>query len=131
MVKCKIVFVCFDCGVEFFCWQGQCMECKVWNIIFEFVVSFVKFIVWGNLVGYVGQIISQVQVFNEINVEDLLCFGLGFKEFDRVFGGGIVLGLVILIGGLFGVGKSILLLQVMCQQVVSKFVLYVIGEELL
>ena len=129
MAKRKTAFVCSDCGAEFPRWQGQCTECKAWNTISEFVVSPAKSSARGNLAGYAGQTTSQVQVLNEINVEDLPRFGSGFKELDRVLGGGIVPGSAILIGGSPGAGKSTLLLQGMCQQAVSKSALYVTGEE--
>ncbi|SHO58443.1 hypothetical protein VQ7734_04215 [Vibrio quintilis] len=82
------------------------------------------------LTGYAGSLSeSQVQVLADIDLQEVPRFTSGFKEFDRVLGGGIVPGAAILIGGSPGAGKSTLLLQVMCYLADNMPTLYVTGEE--
>lgn len=128
MAKRKTAYVCSDCGAEFPRWQGQCTECKAWNTISEFVVSPAARS-RENLTGYAGQTASKIETLNEIDLAALPRIGSGFKELDRVLGGGIVPGSAMLIGGSPGAGKSTLLLQVMCKQAAVNTALYVTGEE--
>lgn len=128
MAKRKTAYVCSDCGAEFPRWQGQCSECKAWNTISEFVVSPANTERRG-LAGYAGQTTAKIEKLNAIDLEALPRFSSGFKELDRVLGGGIVPGSAILIGGSPGAGKSTLLLQVMCQMAGQHNALYVTGEE--
>lgn len=83
------------------------------------------------LTGYAGNAagVSRVQKLSEISLEELPRFTTGFKEFDRVLGGGVVPGSAILIGGNPGAGKSTLLLQTMCLLSREMKTLYVTGEE--
>ncbi|NMH58925.1 DNA repair protein RadA [Alteromonas ponticola] len=129
MAKRKTAYVCTECGAEFPRWQGQCNECKAWNTISEFVVSSAKTAVRGATSGYAGQTQAKVELLNTIDLEALPRFASGFRELDRVLGGGIVPGSAILIGGSPGAGKSTLLLQVMCHLAKEKSALYVTGEE--
>ena len=129
MAKRKTAFVCSDCGAEFPRWQGQCNDCNAWNTITEFVVSPASHTPERNLKGYAGQTAAQVQVLNNIDLQALPRFSSGFKELDRVLGGGIVPGAAMLIGGSPGAGKSTLLLQVMCKLAEKGNALYVTGEE--
>ncbi|OFC69587.1 DNA repair protein RadA [Alteromonas confluentis] len=128
MAKRKTAYVCSDCGAEFPRWQGQCSDCKSWNTISEFVVSPAKTPKAG-FSGYAGQTNARIEPLNAINLEALPRFTSGFKELDRVLGGGIVPGAAMLIGGSPGAGKSTLLLQVMCELAKEKSALYVTGEE--
>ncbi|MBU2979073.1 DNA repair protein RadA [Alteromonas sp. C1M14] len=128
MAKRKTAYVCSDCGAEFARWQGQCTECKAWNTISEFVISAASTPKSG-LSGYAGQTNARIEKLNAIDLEALPRFSSGFKELDRVLGGGIVPGAAMLIGGSPGAGKSTLLLQVMCQLAKHKSALYVTGEE--
>ena len=128
MTKRKTAYVCNECGAEFPRWQGQCSECKAWNTITEIVVSQTKTSRQSGL-GYAGQVPSAVTVLNAINVEALPRFSSGISELDRVLGGGIVPGAVMLMGGSPGAGKSTLLLQVMCKLAQHITTLYVTGEE--
>lgn len=128
MAKRKTAYVCSDCGAEFPRWQGQCSECKSWNTISEFVVSPAKTAKAG-FSGYAGQTNARIEPLNAIDLEALPRFSSGFKELDRVLGGGIVPGAAMLIGGSPGAGKSTLLLQVMCQLAKERSALYVTGEE--
>lgn len=130
MAKRKTAYVCSECGAEFPRWQGQCSECKAWNTISEFVVQSAKSASKpAGLSGYAGQTAAKIEPLNAINLEALPRFSSGFKELDRVLGGGIVPGAAMLIGGSPGAGKSTLLLQVMCELAKSESTLYVTGEE--
>lgn len=129
MAKRKTAYVCSDCGAEFPRWQGQCTECKAWNTISEFVVASAKTVTRQVNSGYAGQTAAKVEKLNAIDLEALPRFSSGFKELDRVLGGGIVPGAAMLIGGSPGAGKSTLLLQVMCQMAKTEKALYVTGEE--
>lgn len=130
MAKRKTAFVCSDCGAEFPRWQGQCTDCKAWNTITEFVVTPASATTArSSLSGYAGQTAAKIEPLNAIDLEALPRFSSGFKELDRVLGGGIVPGSAMLIGGSPGAGKSTLLLQVMCQLAKEVSALYVTGEE--
>jgi DNA repair protein RadA/Sms len=129
MAKRKTSFVCSDCGAEFPRWQGQCSDCQAWNTITEFVVSAAKTAVVRQGGGYSGQTLAQVENLQDIDLHALPRISSGFKELDRVLGGGIVPGSAMLIGGSPGAGKSTLLLQVMCLMAAGRTALYVTGEE--
>jgi len=128
MAKRKTAYVCTECGADFVRWQGQCSECKAWNTLQEITVSSDKKSNSG-FAGYAGQTEAKIQNLDEIDVNALPRFTSGFKELDRVLGGGIVPGAAMLIGGSPGAGKSTLLLQVMCFLASQKKTLYVTGEE--
>ena len=129
MAKRKIAFVCSDCGAEYPRWQGQCNDCNAWNTITEFVVAAPGSQASRNMGGYSGQATAQVEVLENIDLSALPRFASGFKELDRVLGGGVVPGAAMLIGGSPGAGKSTLLLQVMCSLAAQRSTLYVTGEE--
>ncbi len=129
MAKRKTAYVCTECGAEFPRWQGQCNECKAWNTISEFVVSAAKTSMRSATSGYAGQTQAKIELLNTIDLEALPRFASGFRELDRVLGGGVVPGSAMLIGGSPGAGKSTLLLQVMCHLAKEKSALYVTGEE--
>ncbi|QJR82105.1 DNA repair protein RadA [Alteromonas pelagimontana] len=128
MAKRKTAYVCTECGAEFPRWQGQCSECKAWNTISEFVVSPASAAKAAHS-GYAGQTQAKIEPLNTIDLAALPRFSSGFKELDRVLGGGIVPGSALLIGGSPGAGKSTLLLQVMCNLAKNYTALYVTGEE--
>lgn len=121
----KTVFFCQNCGHEESKWLGQCPMCKEWNSFVEEKVTLAKSTVSGKTGKEVKTVaLSEVQTENEERVST------NMKELDRVLGGGIVPGSLILVGGDPGIGKSTLLLQV-CQQLAKteKKVLYISGEE--
>jgi DNA repair protein RadA/Sms len=128
MAKAQSSYVCTDCGAEYNRWLGQCNECKAWNSISEFRQPKLA-PQRNNLAGFAGSTEAKVQILNAIDLADLPRFSSGFKEFDRVLGGGIVPGSAILIGGEPGAGKSTLLLQTMCLLAQTMPALYVTGEE--
>ncbi|PLV62660.1 DNA repair protein RadA [Erwinia sp. B116] len=128
----KRAFVCNECGADYPRWQGQCSACQAWNTITEMRLAASPAAARNErLSGYAGSVAgpSRVQKLSEISLEALPRFSTGFKEFDRVLGGGVVPGSAILIGGNPGAGKSTLLLQTLCRLSESMKTLYVTGEE--
>ena len=119
----KSVFFCQNCGHEENKWLGQCPACKGWNTFVEEQVSTAK--------AHTSKKSGEVQVvsLSQVNSNDSSRIQTGIKELDRVLGGGIVPGSLVLVGGDPGIGKSTLLLQV-CQRLAEKKeVLYISGEE--
>lgn len=126
----KTAYVCNDCGAEFSRWQGQCSACKAWNTISEVrLISASNSTKNDRFSGYAGETRAKIQTLSEISLQETPRFTSGFKELDRVLGGGIVPGSAILIGGHPGAGKSTLLLQAMCGLAKNMTALYVTGEE--
>ena len=122
--KIKSAYVCSDCGAEFAKWQGQCNACNEWNTLSRVNISPVK----ESRVGFAGAA-AQIQKLNEVKAQEAERLTTTFGELDRVLGGGLVPGSVVLIGGDPGAGKSTLLLQVCTRMAQSRGVLYVTGEE--
>ncbi len=119
----KSVYFCQNCGHEETKWLGQCPACKEWNTFVEEKVTTSK------TAAVKTQREVQVLPLSEVRTDDQVRIETGLEELDRVLGGGIVPGSLILVGGDPGIGKSTLLLQV-CQQLAKeKHVLYVSGEE--
>lgn len=132
MAKAKLAFVCSDCGSDHRKWQGQCSDCGGWNTLAEvkLAASPAQARNQATFSGYAGGAKSgQLQTLAEINLDDLPRFSSGAEEFDRVLGGGLVPGSVVLIGGNPGAGKSTLLLQTLCYLAASMESLYITGEE--
>ncbi|PLK58998.1 DNA repair protein RadA [Candidatus Palibaumannia cicadellinicola] len=130
MVKAvKRIFICHKCGLEYPHWQGQCTNCQAWNTITEEIAS--RSVLFSCYDKNTVVSTKKVQNLTSIYLKTLPRFSTGFKEFDRVLGGGVVPGSVILLGGSPGAGKSTLLLQTLCKittQLKMK-TLYVSGEE--
>ena len=129
MARSKVAFVCSECGAEFPRWQGQCGECHEWNTISEIRMSTATAKSGSRLSGYAGELSGKVQTLADVALTEIPRFSSGFRELDRVLGGGIVPGSAILIGGHPGAGKSTLLLQTMCQLAARMPTIYVTGEE--
>ena len=127
MAKAKVQFVCRECGADHSKWSGQCNDCGAWNSLDEIVVEAASSKA-GRFRGYTGEQ-AKVQNLSEVKVEEEARFPTGMEEMDRVLGGGVVPGSVVLIGGDPGVGKSTLLLQNLCDISQQRPVLYVTGEE--
>ncbi|MDM1545678.1 DNA repair protein RadA [Ignatzschineria indica] len=127
MSRAKTQFVCRDCGAIAPKWAGQCLDCKAWNSIEEMVVEATP----TRLSGYSGTAgATGVQILTDVQKEKLTRFSTGLNELDRVLGGGLVFGSVVLIGGDPGIGKSTILLQTLIHlSHQGKKVLYVTGEE--
>ncbi len=124
MAKVKSVYVCRSCGADSPKWIGKCPSCHEWNTYVEEVVTRSK----GNDTPFAGREASRPELISEIipHSEKRMLTGIG--ELDRLLGGGIVRGSVILLGGEPGIGKSTLALQ-LAMKLTGKTVLYVSGEE--
>ena len=128
--KIKTNFVCTECGADYNQWQGQCNACKQWNVLKEFKISVSKpSKSIGSATGYSGERVNKVLSIQDINLAEVPRINSNQQEFDRVLGGGIVPGSIVLIGGDPGVGKSSILLQICCELSERYPVLYVTGEE--
>ena len=122
----KTVFFCQNCGHEETKWLGQCPMCKEWNTFVEekVIASSVSASVKTD-----RDIEKKIVALSQVNTDEQKRFQTGMKELDRVLGGGIVPGSLVLVGGDPGFGKSTLLLQV-CQKLAKeRQVLYISGEE--
>lgn len=123
--KTKTVFVCTNCGEVFPKWMGKCSSCGEWNSLIEDVIS-------TETVSKGGTAQRRIQTtqLDRISVQDEESrIYTGISELDRVLGGGIVVGSVVLLGGEPGAGKSTLLLQI-CGKIAEQLdVLYITGEE--
>ena len=128
MAKNRTVFVCADCGSEHSKWQGKCDDCGAWNTLSEFVVASATKPKLSSLTSFAG-ISSEIQTLDKIKLDLQPRITTGLLEFDRVLGGGLVPGSVVLIGGQPGAGKSTLLLQTLCTMAKSQTCLYITGEE--
>jgi DNA repair protein RadA/Sms len=134
MAKVKRIYRCRDCGAQTPQWAGRCSDCGAWNSLEEEVqaaASASSQAVIQRHTGYAGEQKSEVQPLAEIKSEKAVRWTTGLPELDRVLGGGLVTGSVVLIGGDPGIGKSTLLLQAMAQMAQSSGVspLYISGEE--
>ncbi len=128
MAKAKTNYACTECGGMTNKWTGQCPSCGQWNTLVETVIE----VAGANRFSTQYQGLAQsapVLSLADIEATDVPRFGTGIEEFDRVLGGGLVPGGVVLIGGDPGIGKSTLLLQALAQMSRDKKVLYVSGEE--
>jgi len=124
MAKAKSVYACSECGGESPKWQGQCPHCGAWNTLVESVAETSP---RHRFAGVAKS--SALKRLAEVSVQGAPRIGTGIGELDRVLGGGLVAGQVVLIGGDPGVGKSTLLLQALAQMSASHKVVYVSGEE--
>lgn len=126
MAKAKSVYICTECGGQSSKWQGQCPACGVWNTLVEGVAeqpsSSARFAALAAGSG-------KLQTLGEIDPREAPRQSTGVEELDRVLGGGLVPGMVVLIGGDPGIGKSTLLLQALANLLRTQKVLYVSGEE--
>jgi DNA repair protein RadA/Sms len=132
VAKAKTNFTCTECGGTSNKWAGQCPACGQWNTLVETIIESGAnrySMTPGSSRSGIAQT-APVQTLAEINAVDVPRFPTGIDEFDRVLGGGLVAGGVVLIGGDPGIGKSTLLLQALARLAqASENVLYVSGEE--
>ena len=127
MTKAKTHFVCQSCGYQTPKWLGKCPGCQDWNTFIEERVIDEK-VPERDLLGFEAE--ATPTAITRVLVEERGRLQIGIGEFDRVLGGGIVFGSVILVGGDPGIGKSTLLLQMMNRLASEgKKVLYISGEE--
>jgi DNA repair protein RadA/Sms len=144
MAKTKVTFFCTECGGEASKWQGQCSHCGAWNTLIEEKYSTQKVVNNISLAGgssaantgpahssyYANKTTNNsVVALDSVEAQDVYRFSTGVSEFDRVLGGGLVDGAVVLLGGDPGIGKSTLLLQSLSLLALEHKVLYVSGEE--
>ena len=125
MAKNKTVFVCNECGYESGKWLGKCPACNSWNSFFE-----QKIVENKNSSLKADKNMNNIpQKLSSYEAKETIRTSTGFDELDRVLGGGLVKGSLILLGGEPGIGKSTLILQI-CNKVKGDGqVLYVSGEE--
>ncbi len=129
MAKAKTVYVCSECGGISPKWQGQCPHCTSWNSLSETVQAPPAANGGNHRFQALAASSGEVQVLAEVQAEEAPRDPSGSDELDRVLGGGLVRGAVILIGGDPGIGKSTLLLQTLASVGARRKVLYVTGEE--
>jgi DNA repair protein RadA/Sms len=126
MAKAKTVYVCSDCGGQSLKWQGQCPHCGAWNTLLETVAETPA----TGSHRYQGLAADgRLKRLAEVDAEEMPRWSTGVGELDRVLGGGVVPGAVVLLGGDPGIGKSTLLLQALAHMSRKQEVLYVSGEE--
>lgn len=126
MAKTKTTFFCQNCGSQFAKWQGQCSSCKEWNTIAEEIIQKAEKSDWKTPSSPAKRVSKPLKV-NEIDTTQESRLDTLDPEFNRVLGGGIVPGSLILLGGEPGIGKSTLLLQISLK--LPYKTLYVSGEE--
>ena len=124
MAKPKTVYTCTECGASAPKWQGQCPGCGAWNTLVETVAAPAP-ARFGNVAGTR----STVTPLASVRPQEDARIATGLEEFDRVLGGGLVAGGVVLLGGDPGIGKSTLLLQACAALGAARRTLYVTGEE--
>ncbi len=126
MAKSKTVFVCSNCGYESAKWLGKCPACNEWNTFYEEKVVNTS----NNMIGSKsGQVKSIPRKLNDVKGMEASRTSTGIGELDRVLGGGLVKGSLVLVGGEPGIGKSTLILE-LCDKLKGEGkVLYVSGEE--
>jgi DNA repair protein RadA/Sms len=124
MAKPKTLYSCTECGATSPKWQGQCPGCGQWNTLVETIAEASRSSRYAALSNT-----STVQMLAEVETAEDERVPTGIAELDRVLGGGLVRGGVILIGGDPGIGKSTLLLQALARLAVDHKALYISGEE--
>lgn len=122
--KLKSVYICRECGYESAKWLGRCSGCGAWNSMEEQVIASAKASSMP-----INKALASAKPLSKIDISDEERFITGISELDRVLGGGIVKGSVVLLSGDPGIGKSTILLQI-CNALQNKLnILYVSGEE--
>ncbi|TXK65915.1 DNA repair protein RadA [Alkalisalibacterium limincola] len=133
MAKAKTAYVCSECGASFTRWQGQCGECGAWNTLSEFVIepaSSAKSGAGQARSSWAGRVdAAEVTALRDVSQDEQARVSTTIGEFDRVLGGGLVEGSVVLVGGDPGIGKSTLLLQALALMSATQPAIYVTGEE--
>ena len=123
--KKKTVYVCGECGFESSNWSGKCPSCGSWNTMKELSLD-----ARSNPRGTSGSSTRpRAKKMSQLDIETEIRFQTGISEFDRVLGGGAVLGSLNLVGGAPGIGKSTLLLRMCATLDPERRVLYVTAEE--
>ncbi|MBC8007010.1 MAG: DNA repair protein RadA [Prolixibacteraceae bacterium] len=124
MAKAKTVYTCTECGGQTLKWQGQCPHCTAWNTLVETIAEKSAASRYQSVAES-----SRLQKLGEVDASEEPRRPTGIGELDRVLGGGLVTGAVVLLGGDPGIGKSTLLLQALAIMGGSCNAIYVSGEE--
>jgi DNA repair protein RadA/Sms len=127
--RTKAVFTCTECAAQFPKWAGRCGECGAWNSLTETVSESAARNPRARRSGGYAGAQSEVRSIKDVRLDTLPRLGTGMTELDRVLGGGLVPGSVVLIGGDPGIGKSTIVLQTLCNLSLRMKALYVTGEE--
>ncbi|MDQ3268956.1 MAG: DNA repair protein RadA [Pseudomonadota bacterium] len=133
--RARTAYVCSECGADHNKWQGQCAECGAWNTLSEFVIESAAAAKGAGAAAsrrssWAGKIDApQVTALKDVRHDENTRVSTGIGELDRVLGGGLVPGAVVLVGGDPGIGKSTLLLQAVTRMAATMPSLYVTGEE--
>ncbi|MBU1214698.1 MAG: DNA repair protein RadA [Gammaproteobacteria bacterium] len=127
MAKAKTIYSCTECGGQSPKWQGQCPHCGEWNTLVESVAETAPAAGKNRFSALAAS--GKLQQLADVEASEVSRTPTGIAEFDRVLGGGLVEGGVVLIGGDPGIGKSTLLLQALAHLSATRKVLYVSGEE--
>lgn len=130
--KIKTVYVCSQCGYESPKWNGKCQSCGEWNTFEEQTIQPVagtKSSLKSTYAEGAKDLSSQIRDLSNIDVNDEVRYSTGMAELDRVLGGGLVKGSLVLLGGEPGIGKSTLLLQICRFLGEERSILYISGEE--
>lgn len=125
-MKSKSVYICNECGYQSPKWLGKCPGCNNWNTLIETIDTPQKTTTAGAITR---SAVNRPQKIGDVTHNDKTRFSTGIGELDRVLGGGVVSGELILVGGDPGIGKSTLLLQICENAGKTKKILYVSGEE--
>ena len=130
MAKVKTVFICRECGAETSKWNGRCPSCGEWNTLEETESVVSSAARSSKRSSSVKDISDSIYGIGDVEIDkDEVRYQTGLRELDRVLGGGLVKGSLVLLGGEPGIGKSTLLLQI-CQHLGEDHtILYVSGEE--
>ena len=122
----KTTFVCRECGYNSIKWLGKCPECQSWDSFDEELIAPPTAEKKGRVTAVSS---SRAEKITELTLPEYIRAGTGMNELDRVLGGGLVNGSVVLLSGEPGIGKSTLLLQISSELGKNRKVLYVSGEE--
>src|SRR5215510_12027614 len=125
MAKAKSIYACTECGGQALKWQGQCPHCQAWNTLVEAIAEPAA---TGNRFGLAAEA-GRLQRLSEVEAREESRIQTGIEEFDRVLGGGLVPGGVVLLGGDPGIGKSTLLLRALANLAPLTPACYLTGEE--
>ncbi|WP_297829440.1 DNA repair protein RadA [Thermomonas sp.] len=130
--KARTAYVCSECGADYAKWQGQCEACGAWNTLSEIALETAAQAKSpaSRRSGWAGKVDApKVTPLAQVQTDEQARASTGIGEFDRVLGGGLAEGAVVLVGGDPGIGKSTLLLQALAQMAPALPGLYVTGEE--
>lgn len=129
--KVKTIYICNQCGYESPKWNGRCQSCGEWNTFEEQTIqpAASKSPLKNSYTDGIKDLSSQIRDLNNIDTDDEVRYSTGMAELDRVLGGGLVKGSLVLLGGEPGIGKSTLLLQICRFLGEERSILYISGEE--